>query len=126
MRYRPPGWQAKGRAGAIEVPVGLELVLIEGVGAGHRELMHLLDAMVWVQSDAAEAERQGIARDAAAGTHGDSGGATRFWQEWTAQELPFVAAQRPWERATVIVRGTSAAAHDPAHVALAAPHRTHW
>ncbi len=125
VRYRPPGWQAKGRAGAIEVPTGLELVLVEGVGAGRGELVHLLDGVVWVQSDTVEAERQGIARDAAAGTHGDSAGATRFWQEWMAQELPFVAAQRPWERATVVVRGTTAAAHDPAHVALAARHQTH-
>ncbi len=79
-------------------------MLVEGVVAGRRELVHLLDAVVWVQSDAAEAERQGIARDAAAGTHGESEGATRFWHEWMAQGLPFVAAQRPWERATVIVR----------------------
>jgi energy-coupling factor transporter ATP-binding protein EcfA2 len=104
VRYRPPGWQAKGRPGAIEVLAGLELVLVEGVGAGRRELAHLLDAVVWVQSDAAEAERRGIARDAAAGAHGDSEGATRFWHEWMSQELPFVAAQRPWERATVIAR----------------------
>ena len=38
VRYRPPGWQAKGRPGAIEVAVGLDLdlvpVLVEGVGAG--------------------------------------------------------------------------------------------
>jgi hypothetical protein len=121
VQYRPPGWQAKRRPGAIEVPAGLELVLVEGVGAGRRELAHLLDAVVWVQSDAAEAERQGVARDAAAGTHGDTDGATRFWHEWMAQEIPFVAAQRPWERANIVVRGTTTAAHDPAHVALASP-----
>jgi hypothetical protein len=121
VHYRPPGWHAKGRPGAIEVPAGLDLVLVEGVGAGRRELMHLLDAVVWVQSDAAEAERQSIARDAAAGTHGDIEGATQFWHEWLAQEIAFVAAQRPWERADVVVRGTTTNVHDPARVALASP-----
>jgi energy-coupling factor transporter ATP-binding protein EcfA2 len=116
LHYRPPGWQDKGRLGAIEVPGGLELVLIEGVGAGRRELTHLLDATIWVQSDAAEAQRRGTARDAAA--DGNPTDVTRFWQEWMAQELPFVAAQRPWERAAVVVRGTTTAAHDPEHVAL--------
>ncbi len=119
VRYCPPGWQAKGRPGAIEVPAGLELVVVEGVGAGRRELTPLLDAVVWVQSDATEAERRGIARDAAEGSHGDYEGARRFWSEWMAQELPFVAAQRPWERATVVVRGTNTSAHDPTSVAIA-------
>lgn len=92
-----------------------------GIGAGRRELAGLLDEVVWVQSDAAEAERQGIARDVAAGTHGDADGATRFWHEWMAQELPFVADQRTWERADVVTRGTSTASHDPARVVLAPP-----
>ena len=121
VRYRPPGWQTQGRPGAVEVPAGLDLVIVEGVGAGRRELSHLLDALVWVQSDAAEAERRGVARDVAAGAHGDLDGASRFWHEWMAQEVPFLAAQRPWQRADVVVRGTTAAAHHPGHVALAPP-----
>jgi hypothetical protein len=28
--YRPPGWESHGRTGAIEVPRGLDLVIIEG------------------------------------------------------------------------------------------------
>ena len=121
VRYRPPGWQAKGRPGAIEVAAGLDLVIVEGVGAGRRELSYLLDALVWVQSDPAEAERRGVARDAAGGAHGDLEGASRFWHEWMAQEVPFLADQRPWQRADVVVRGTTTAAHDPGHVALAPP-----
>ena len=120
VRYRPPGWRTEGRPGAVEVPAGLDLVLVEGVGAGRRELAHLLDAVVWVQSDAAEAERRGLARDIAAGQDGDLEGSTAFWHEWIAQELPFVAAQRTWERADVVVRGTVAAARDPDSVAIAA------
>lgn len=125
VRYRPPGWEAKGRPGAVEVPAGLELVLIEGTGAGRQELAHLLDAVVWVQSDSAEAERRGIERDTAAGVNGDPEAATRFWHEWTAQERPFVDGQRPWERAAVVVAGTRAASHDPTRILLALPaHRT--
>lgn len=119
--YRPPGWEAKGRLGAVEVAAGLDLVLVEGVGAGRRELAPLLDAVVWVQSDAVEAERLGIARDTAAGTDGDLEEATAFWHEWMAQELPFVDDQRPWERATVVVAGTSAAPLDPTHISIAPP-----
>lgn len=76
VQYRPPGWKAGGRVGAIEVPAGLSLVVVEGVGAGRRELAHLLDAVVWVQSDFAEAERRGIARDVASGVNGDPDAAT--------------------------------------------------
>ena len=121
VRCSPPGWQAMERPGAIEVPAGLGLVLVEGVGAGRRELAQLLDAVVCVQCDIAEAERRALARDAAAGIHGDIEGATRFWHEWMAQEIPSLAAQRPWERADVMVRGTTTAAHDSAHLALAIP-----
>ena len=30
-----------------------------------------------------------------------------FWHEWMAQELDFLAQQRPWERACAVVAGTS-------------------
>ena len=123
VRYRPPGWEAKGRPGAVEVPAGLELVLVEGVGAGRRELAPLLDGVVWVQSDMVEAERQGIERDVASGSNGDRSAATRFWHEWMAQELPFLDDQRPWERAAVVVAGTTAATPDPGRVVLAPPLR---
>jgi len=119
--YRPPGWESHGRTGAIEVPTGLDLVIIEGVGAGRRELAHLLDAVVWVQSDYAEAERRGIARDVASGVNGDRVAAASFWYSWMAEELPFLDHQRPWERAAVIVAGTPLLAHGDRQVVLALP-----
>lgn len=119
--YRPPAWDAHRRPGAIEVPAGLDLVVVEGVGAGRRELAHLVDALVWVQSDYAEAERRGIARDIASAVNGEPGAATAFWHSWMAEELPFLDRQRPWQRAVVIVAGTPPLTHDQDQVVLAPP-----
>ena len=123
VRYRPPAWDARGRAGAIKVPVGLDMVLIEGVGAGQRALAQLLDTVVWVQSDFAEAERRGIARDIVQGVNGDPEASARFWHEWMAVELAFVERQRQWERACVIVAGTPTLAHGSTEIVLAPPLR---
>jgi hypothetical protein len=35
------------------------------------------------------------------------------YESWMAEEIPFQAAQRTWERADVIVAGTPTIAHDP-------------
>jgi NUDIX domain-containing protein len=65
------------------------LVVIEGVGASRRQLAHLIDAAVWVQSDWVEAERHGLVRD------GGDAEATENWHAWMSEELPFLAADRP-------------------------------
>src|SRR5271165_3012192 len=80
VSFRPPAWRERNRAGAIEVPQGRELVIVEGAGAARRELMRLVDAVVWVQSDMAEAERRGIERD------GGDDAAVSFWHLWMAEE----------------------------------------
>jgi hypothetical protein len=121
VHYRPPGWEAHGRPGAIDLPAKLGMVLVEGVGAGRRELADLLDAVVWVQSDFVEAERRGVARDIAQGVNGDAEQSVRFWAEWMAEELAFIERQRPWERACVIVAGTAVVAHVRGQVVLAPP-----
>jgi energy-coupling factor transporter ATP-binding protein EcfA2 len=100
VRFRPPAWDARGREGSIDVPAGTAVVILEGVGACRRSLTHLVDARAWVQSDYAEARRRGLARD------GGDHAATEFWDEWTAEEEPFLLADRPWERADVVVCGT--------------------
>ena len=111
VAYRPPAWQARERPGAILVPAGSGLLVLEGVGASRRSLLDHLDAAVWVQSDATEARRRGIERD------GGDPAAESFWDEWQAEEDPFLAADQPWERAVAIVCGTPQATgvpHDPA------------
>lgn len=54
------------------------MVFVEGTGAGRRELSHPFDAVVWVQSDAADAERRALARDVAAGDAADPVAAKAF------------------------------------------------
>jgi uridine kinase len=106
VRFQPPTWAQHGRQGAIEVPGGLDLVIVEGTGASQREVAALVDVAIWVQADFAEAERRGIERDVAEGVNGDREQAIAFWRDWMAAELRFLDEQRPWERADVIVAGT--------------------
>ncbi|HET6874850.1 MAG TPA: hypothetical protein VFH70_08735, partial [Acidimicrobiales bacterium] len=41
-----------------------------------------------------------------------------MYRDWMEQERPFQAAERPWERAAVIVAGTTSIPHDPAREAV--------
>lgn len=106
VSFRPPAWQRHGRDGSIEVPRTSPLLVLEGVGAAQLALADHLDAIVWVQSDGPTAERLGLARDVASGANGDEAASTAFWHEWMAHEGPFLARDRPWERADVVVAGT--------------------
>jgi hypothetical protein len=110
VMFRPPGWDEHHREGAIWVPAGCPLLIIEGVGAARRESACLTDAAIWVQSDEREIERRSRARVGKPGnapTVGD-------WQAWMAEEAPFVADQRPWEHADVVICGTPEIPLDPA------------
>ena len=64
VSYRPPRWDEHGREGSIEVPAGCPLLIIEGDGAGRREVAHLIDTLIWVQADEGEAARRAAARAA--------------------------------------------------------------
>jgi hypothetical protein len=119
IAFRPPQWERRGRQGRIEVPAGLDLVLVEGTGASQRAHAGLLDATVWVQADLVEAERRGIARDIAQGVNGDAEETVAFWHHWMEAELAFLARERPWERAFVVVHGTPAGPLPPDHVEVA-------
>jgi hypothetical protein len=118
VSYRPDAWVRRGREGNVEVPSGRSMVVVEGCGAGRRTLAPYLDALVWVQSDVAEAERRGVMRD------GDTAQARRFWRDWQAQEVPFFLDDRPWQRADLVVCGTPGSSLPPgADLLVASPFR---
>jgi hypothetical protein len=120
VSYRPPRWAEHGRDGSIEVPAGCPLLVIEGDGAGRREVADLIDALIWVQSDEREAERRVRTR---IGKPNESP-TMQAHREWMAEEVPFNAAQRTWERADVIVCGTPEIPCDPVtEVVVAWPSR---
>ena len=102
VAFTPPGWVDHGRPGAVVVPVSTSLV-IEGVGAGRESLAAVADLTVWVQSDRDEARRRALARDVQQGR--TPAEAVAFWDEWMADEDPFLVASRPWARADLVVRG---------------------
>jgi hypothetical protein len=100
VSYRPPAWDARGREGAIDVPAGVPLVVIEGVSVSRRSLGQLVDAAIWMQSDVHVARRRGLERDG--GTQAD----LDFWNAWDREEMRFLADDRPWDRARVVLCGT--------------------
>jgi hypothetical protein len=117
VAFQPPRWAEHGRRGSIDVPASCPLLIIEGVGAGRHETAHLLDVLIWVQADQQEAERRSLARV------GQSGGpaTTGSLREWMAEEKPFLAGQRPWERADLVAAGTPPISFDPASELVVAP-----
>ena len=106
MHYRPPGGDPHGGRGAIAVAGGLDLVVVEGVSASRIALGPWIGRSVWVQADVEEAVRPGNARSGGPEVTG------ALWGEWMVEEVAFLAQDRPWERASLIVAGTSRQPND--------------
>ena len=126
VSFRPPRWAEHGREGSIDVPAGCPLLVVEGDGAGRREVGELIDALIWVQSDEGEVARRAWARaaqaDAIDGANRPADGSPPDDAGWMAEEVPFNTAQRTWERADLIVCGTPQIPFDPAtEVVVAEP-----
>ena len=125
VSYRPPRWDEHGREGSIEVPIDCPLLVIEGVGAGRREAADLIDTVIWVQADEREIGRRSVARAAdrpAADLANRAVDGAPFDEEgWMAEEIPFNAVQRTWERADIIVCGTPEIPYDSSTEIVIAP-----
>jgi len=118
MAFRPPAWTAHNRAGDIEVPTDLSLVIVEGVGAGRLDLSHVMDATVWVQAGLVDIESRNAAR-VRTGEVEESG-----VREWMAEEFPFLEREQPWRNAALITAGGTVRGCDPhADVAISRPLR---
>ncbi|MEW9552520.1 uridine kinase [Nonomuraea sp. NPDC050783] len=113
--FRPDAWKDHDRPGSITVPAGAPVVWVEGTGVIREELAPWLDASVWMQGDLDEQERLLVARD------GDSPEQLEHVANWLLEELPFLARERPWVRATMIVAGPPHLAHDPDTELVVAP-----
>lgn len=94
LSYRPDAWIQRHRPGAITVPDTATTVLIEGVGAGRRDLHPFLDALIWVYARP-ETGRQ---RVRARGVDTE-----QFILDWLAQEDTMLGQHRPWQCATLFV-----------------------
>ena len=105
--FRPKAWIAHDRPGSITLPAGADFIWIEGTGIIREELAAWLDASVYIQGDLDEQERRLVARD------GDSPEQIKHVASWLQEELPFMAREQPWARATMIVAGPAHIAHDP-------------
>ena len=106
VSFTPPAWTRHGRDGAVTVPAGTRVLIVEGVGSSDAAVTDLLDAAIWVQSDRVEAERRGIERDVASGENGNREESQAFWDTWDEAERAHLAQDRPWERAQLVVAGT--------------------
>ncbi|MFM6980996.1 MAG: uridine kinase [Micrococcales bacterium] len=102
--FTPPAWPEHGRAGSITTPQNASVVIIEGVGIARENLAPHFDWVIWVQSDFELAHQRGVLRDLS--ERPDLVEAERFWQEWQAEEKPFLANSKPWQRADLVFLGT--------------------
>jgi uridine kinase len=96
VAFRPAAWSLRNRPGCIHVPPDTRVVIIEGVGACREGLQQWYDATVWVQTDPDLAYRRVVARNA---------DPPQFTDDWTAAEIAFLSADRPWDRTDVVVSG---------------------
>jgi uridine kinase len=120
VHYQPPAWRPHERSGYIDVSTDASTVIIEGVGASRRQVAHLVDVAIWVQSDLAGARGRGVRRDIV--DQGiDEAVALQNWDDWAAEEVPFLLEDRPWQRADVIARPAPVLAHDPEIELIIAP-----
>ena len=112
LNYRPPAWQERQRPGSIQLPGDLDYLVVEGVGASQASVASALHVVVWVETD----EPTRLARDLVRVSAGEmsSGGYT----DWMAEENAYTTAQRPWERADLVVHGGHLVHHDPASQAV--------
>jgi len=92
--YRPDAWIERHREGSIRAEPS-SFIILEGVGALQSTLRPYVDVGIWVQSDASESKRRGLARDLA--QRPDPAEAERFWDEWQSAENEFQSAQQSWK-----------------------------
>ena len=116
VEFRPPAWIAHDRPGAIRLPARADVVWIEGTGTIREEFAPWIDASIWIQGDLDEQERRLVTRD------GNSAVQQQHIAVWLAEELPLMLRERPWQKVTIVVDGTTGLEHDPdTEIVVASP-----
>lgn len=110
--HRPAAWQEHGRPGAIEVPAGCPLLILEGSGSGRRSLAQWLHGVIWVACDPEQAQRRLALRD------GTAPAASSLRTQWAAAEQVFFAQELTWTRADVVVASSQVLTLGPDEIAV--------
>jgi len=100
--YRRYDWSRREYGEPRSVPVAPVLV-VEGAGAGRRELAPWLSYLVWVDADVTAAHERGLRRDLASLGPSWYDELVRFWAVWAAAERAHFAADPTIDRADFIV-----------------------
>jgi uridine kinase len=95
-RYQRYDWGERTLAEWHAVEPG-GLLILEGVSASRNVFRPYLSLAVWVETPPDERLRRGLERD------GEQ--ARNQWRRWMAEEVAWGDAERPWERADVVVPG---------------------
>lgn len=96
ISFTPQAWIDRGRPGAIQIPSGTRLVIVEGVGAARLELCDWLDTSVWVDTAPNEALRR---------TYELNRDPPGFVEDWMRAEEAHLSRDQPWTRAAALVSG---------------------
>lgn len=92
--YRRYDWHAGRFAETVTVPPG-ELLIVEGVGAGHRDHAAACTVLAWLEADATVRRARALARDGAV--------FAPHWDAWARREAAYVSQQRPDLRSDLVV-----------------------
>ena len=102
-RYRRYDWSLGTYAESHHLGVP-DMLVVEGVGSGAREVADGRGLLIWVEAPRDERHRRGMERD--------SGAYRPFWERWARQEKAHFAAERTRNRADLRVDGAPAAPHE--------------
>lgn len=114
VAHRPPGWVAHRREGSVELPGGLQFLVVEGVGASQPSVLDELDVVIWVETD----EPTRLARDVVR-VEANGEMSLEDFASWMAEENAYVTRARPWEQATFVVHGGDLLDHADDQVVVA-------
>jgi energy-coupling factor transporter ATP-binding protein EcfA2 len=96
--FRRYDWHAGREAEWHEVP-RVDLLVVEGVGAGAAAYQHLISTLVWVEAPRELRLRRGLDRDGE--------GVRDHWLRWTADEDTWHERDRTRDRADLVLDGTA-------------------